>query len=111
MELTGHAGKVRSVAYSKELRLIISAGEDVRSVDGFLFQGTVLIHSLPELDPVEANRSSVPSEDPQVVVTDHDGIVLGVAVSDEVGNDYALYVYDITGRVKRVWSESRAHNG
>lgn len=37
MELTGHAGKVRSVAYSKELRLIISGGEDVRSADGFLF--------------------------------------------------------------------------
>ena len=79
-----------------------------------------MIHSLPELDPVEANRSSVPTEDPHSILTDHNGIVLGVAVSDEVdrayylasvGNDYALYVYDITGRIKRVWSESQAHKG
>lgn len=55
-----------------------------------------------------------------MALTDHDGIVLGVAVSDEVdqtyymasvGNDYALHVYNITGRVKRVWDESQAHKG
>lgn len=120
MELTGHAGKVRSIAYSKKLNKIISGGEDVNIGVESNHQGTVLIHSLPELTPVDANRSSVPTEDPDASITDHNGIVLGVAVSDEVdgthymasvGNDYALYVYNITGRVRRVWDNTKAHNG
>ena len=54
------------------------------------------------------------------VLEDHDGIVLDVAVSEEidgayylasVGNDYMLNVYDVTRRGSRIASLHQAHEG
>ena len=79
-----------------------------------------MIHSIPELQPQDANHSGRPEEDnPEVILDDHTGIVMDVAVSEEVngnhylasvGNDYALHVYTIGKRASRVWSRPRAHN-
>lgn len=107
--LTGHAGKVRSVAFSKPLGLVASAGED----------GMVLLHSLPELGPVDVARTITPTEDAERTLTDHDGMVTGVAMSDDVdgsvylasvGSDYALNLYNVSRSCKRVLCE-KAHQG
>ena len=109
MTLTGHAGKVRSVAFSKPLGLVASAGED----------GMVLLHSLPELGPVDVARTITPTEDAERTLTDHDGMVTGVAMSDDVdgsvylasvGSDYALNLYNVSRSCKRVLCE-KAHQG
>lgn len=77
------------------------------------------IHSLPELSPVDPVHAGSPEEElPDHVLEDHHGIVLDVAVSDEVdgkhylasvGNDYALFVYTIGRHIRLAWSEPAAH--
>ncbi|KAK8831328.1 hypothetical protein WA577_001434 [Blastocystis sp. JDR] len=109
--LTGHVGKVRSLAFCPDLKLLASASED----------GTVAIHTVPELSPVDPSHPGSPSEEaPEKVLEDHNGIVLDVAVSDEVdgkhylasvGNDYALFVYTLGKHTRLAWSDSAAHRG
>lgn len=79
-----------------------------------------MVHSLPELQPQDAAPSGRPAEDdPEVILDDHTGIVMDVAVSDDVkgchylasvGNDYMLNVYTAGKRVSRAWTQDRAHN-
>lgn len=79
------------------------------------------IHAIPELSPVDPAHAGSPEEDlPDVVLEDHHGIVLDVAVSDEVdgkhylasvGNDYALFVYTLGSHTRQAWSEPAAHRG
>lgn len=79
-----------------------------------------MVHSIPELRPQDANHSGKPEEDgPDVILDDHTGIVMDVAISDDVsgrhylasvGNDYNLHVYTVGKRVSRAWSRERAHN-
>ena len=100
---------MRSVAFSKPLGVVASAGED----------GMVLIHSLPELSPVDVSRAVTPTEDAERTLTDHDGMVTGVALSDDVdgsfylasvGSDYVLNLYNASQGFKRVLCE-KAHQG
>ena len=79
-----------------------------------------MMHQLPEFSPVDPMRMTIPMEEADAVVTDHNGIVLGVAASDEVdgsyyvasvGNDYALFVYSVNRSFNRVWNQARAHDG
>lgn len=79
-----------------------------------------MIHSIPELQPQDPNHTGRPEEDSADVILDgHNGIVMDVAVSDEVngqyylasvGNDYSLYVYTISKRTSHAWNKERAHN-
>lgn len=79
------------------------------------------IHAVPELSPVDPSHPGSPSEEaPEKVLEDHNGIVLDVAVSDEVdgkhylasvGNDYALFVYTLGEHTRLAWSDSAAHRG
>ena len=77
-------------------------------------------HILPELSPVDPMRMRVPTEGPDAFVSDHNGIVLDVAASDEVdgryyiasvGNDYAIYVYDVKRSFSQKWKQAGAHEG
>ena len=77
-------------------------------------------HVLPELGPVDPMRMHVPTEGPDGIVSDHNGIVLGVAASDEVdgryyiasvGNDYSIYVYDVKHSFNQKWEQAGAHDG
>lgn len=79
-----------------------------------------MIHSTPELQPQDAAPSGRPAEDdPEVILDDHTGIVMDVAVSDNVkdsyylasvGNDYAINVYSVSTRAHKVWTQVHAHN-
>ena len=80
-----------------------------------------MIHDIPEFSPVDPNHNGVPEEeDASAIPEDHNGIVLGVAVSDEVdgkhymasvGNDYALFVYTLDRRACSAWHQQNAHKG
>lgn len=80
-----------------------------------------MIHDIPEFSPVDPNHNGVPEEeDASAILEDHNGIVLGVAVSDEVdgkhylasvGNDYALFVYTLDRRARSAWHQQDAHKG
>ena len=49
------------------------------------------IHAVPELSPVDPSHPGSPSEEaPEKVLEDHNGIVLDVAVSDEVDGKHYL---------------------
>ena len=79
------------------------------------------IHSVPELSPVDPSHMGSPAEEaPDMVLEDHHGIVLDVAVSDEVdgkyylasvGNDYAMFVYTLGHHARQAWNEPAAHRG
>ena len=79
-----------------------------------------MIHSIPELEPQEATHNGHPKEDdPDIILDDHTGIVLGVAISDDVngthylasvGNDYTMNVYTVGKRASLYWKQQQAHN-
>lgn len=79
-----------------------------------------MMHFIPELQPQDASPSGHPAEEhPIAILDDHTGIVMDVAVSDEVdgeyylasvGNDYNLNVYTVKQSAQLVWNEPSAHN-
>ena len=79
-----------------------------------------MIHSIPELEPQEATHNGHPKEDdPDIILDDHTGIVLGVTISDDVngthylasvGNDYTMNVYTVGKRASLYWKQQQAHN-
>ena len=57
--------------------------------------------------------------DPDIILDDHTGIVLGVTISDDVngthylasvGNDYTMNVYTVGKRASLYWKQQQAHN-
>ena len=77
------------------------------------------IYDMPEFR-VKDTSNDILIQTSTAVLEDHDGIVLDVAVSEEidgayylasVGNDYMLNVYDVTRRGSRIASLHQAHKG
>ena len=79
-----------------------------------------MIHSIPELHPLDSSHNGRPEEDEaDQILDDHNGIIMDVAVSDEVdntyylasvGNDYALKVYNTGKHTSLAWDKENAHN-
>ena len=79
-----------------------------------------MIHSIPEFHPLDGNHNGRPEEDEaEQILDDHHGIIMDIAVSDEVdnhyylasaGNDYALRVYQTGKHTSLAWAEDNAHN-
>ena len=80
-----------------------------------------MIHVLPELGAknIMAGDVSPPEEEPIEKIEDHTGVVLDVALSDDmddcyymasVGNDYSLHVYHLDKKVSSLFSIVPAHD-